>query len=142
MLDRIGNTPWGTFGRMELPDGWNCVTLEPPWRHNARGDSCIPAGEYAMELRASPIVSRITHGDYQRGWEITEIPKRDFIMIHPGNFADDDSDTDGCVLIGRNYGVMDGRPGITASRATFKDFMQRLASHEEWRITIRWIQPE
>jgi len=142
MLDRIGSTPWGAFGRMQLPDGWHCVTVEPPWRHNARGESCIPAGEYAMELRPSPLISRITHDDFTRGWEIGGVPKRDDILIHPGNFADEDGDTDGCVLVGRSYGVMDGKPGITASRATFKDLMTRLDEFNQWRIAIRWITPE
>jgi hypothetical protein len=142
MLDRIGNTQWGAFGRMHLPDGWVCMTVEPPWRHNAHGESCIPAGDYVMEMRQSPIVARITHNDFTRGWEIIGVPKRDLIMIHPGNFAGDDGDTDGCVLVGRAYGVMDCKPGITASRATFKDLMERLNQLTKWRIVIRWITPE
>jgi len=142
MLDRIGSTPWGTFGRMQLSTGWHCVTVEPQWKRNAKGESCIPAGEYPMTMRSSPIVARITNSKFHRGWEITGVPNRDLIMIHPGNFGDDDGDSDGCVLVGRAYGVMDGRPGITASQATFKDLMERLSEQTEWRLAIRWIVPE
>lgn len=138
-LDRIGSTVWGTLGRLELPGGWNCCTLEPQWRNNARGESCIPAGEYAMHMRQSPIVARITKARHMRGWEVDGVPGRDLIMIHPGNWQDD---SNGCLLVGRAFAVISGKPGITASGAAFDDLMKRLADREEWRIQIRWKSPE
>lgn len=138
-LDRIGSTVWGTLGRLELPDRSFFCTLEPQWRNNARGESCIPAGEYPMKMRQSPIVARTTSKEFMRGWEIQDVPGRDLIMIHPGNWQ---HNSNGCVLVGRSFEVIDGKPGISASRAAFRDLMHRLAACDDWRIRIRWVAPE
>lgn len=138
-LDRAGSTPWGTLGRLVLPDGATFCTMEPPWRANARGESCIPAGEYPLEMRQSPMVKRTSGGKFARGWEIQDVPNRDLIMLHPGNWH---TDSNGCVLVGRQFDVLQCRPGITASRAAFADMMQRLAARDAWRILVRWVSPE
>lgn len=138
-LDRMGSTPWGTFGTLRLPDGTAFPSVEPHWEYNARGKSCIPAGEYLMALRASPIVARTSGKEFHAGWEIAGVPDRSLIMIHPGNWA---SDSNGCVLVGRAHTVINGTPGVSASRAAFKDLMHRLAAREQWRIAVRWATPE
>lgn len=138
-LDRIGSTIWGALGRLELPDGTAFCTLEPRWQNNAVGASCIPAGDYPMGQRNSPIVYRTSGFAFARGWEIQDVPKRDLIMLHPGNWQDDST---GCVLVGRAFAVINGKPGITASRAAFKDMMNRLSKHSDLSIRIRWTTPE
>jgi hypothetical protein len=138
-LERMGSTPWGTLGQIELPGGASFCTMEPRWEHNARGVSCIPAGIYGLDKRSSPIVDRTTGGVFKRGWEIVGVPGRDLIMLHPGNWA---TDSNGCVLIGRAHVVMDGKPAISASRAAFADLMKRLNERIEWRIEIKWTIPE
>ena len=138
-LDRVGSTRGGTFGTLYLPDGTHFKTLEPVWQYNAQGVSCIPAGDYFMARRNSPIVARTSKGEFTRGWEIKPVPDRSLIMIHPGNWQ---HDSNGCLLVGRAHAVISGKPGVTASRAAFKDLMHRLATREEWGIAIRWIQPE
>lgn len=70
----------------------------------------IPPGEYPMHLRT---VGGF-HEDYKRyydrkfgaGWhqgmiEIDDVPGRDFILLHVGNFI---KDTKGCSLCGLTYG--------------------------------------
>lgn len=138
-LDRTAHTVWGTFGRLQLPDGTAMVTLERQWEHNAKGKSCIPAGTYGMEMRNSPIVARITKGLHSRGWEIQGVPGRSLIMIHPGNWQDN---SNGCVLVGRAQAVISGKPGISASGAAFDDLMRRLSIRNGWQIQIRWTNPE
>lgn len=138
-LARMGSTPWGTFGTLRLPDGSSFPTVEPQWQYNARGVSCIPAGEYRMEMRNSPTVAKTSGYEFSRGWEITGVPDRSLIMIHPGNWA---SNSNGCILVGRAHAVIRGKPGVTASRAAFKDFMQRCGRNAEWTISINWINPE
>lgn len=138
-LDRIGSTPWGTLGRLELPGGAAFVTLEQPWRNNAKGESCIPAGVYPMEMRQSPMVYRTSAKQFARGWEIRGVPNRSLIMVHPGNWMDD---SNGCILVGRQFDVIKGKPGITSSRAAFTDMMGRLSMRDDWRIEIRWVTPE
>lgn len=138
-LDRMGSTPWGTFGTLRLPDGSAFPTLEPQWQYNAKGKSCIPAGEYAMAMRGSPIVAKTSGHEFKSGWEVTGVPNRDLIMIHPGNWQ---HNSNGCILVGRAHTVITGKPGVSASRAAFADLMGRLAQHTEWRIAIRWATPE
>ena len=138
-LSRMGSTPWGTLGTLRLPDGTAFPTVEPVWQYNARGVSCIPAGEYEMKMRSSPMVAKTSGFEFQRGWEITGVPDRSLIMIHPGNWA---SNSNGCILVGRAHAVIQGKPGVTASRAAFKDLMTRLARAEEWAISISWTNPE
>lgn len=135
-LDRMGSTPWGTFGTLRLADGTAFPTVERPWEYNAPGKSCIPAGEYLMALRGSPVVQRTSGNAFRSGWEIQGVPGRDLIMIHPGNWMDD---SNGCVLVGRAHAVINGKPGVTASRAAFKDLMHRLARRESWRLAVRWV---
>lgn len=138
-LTRMGSTPWGTFGTLRLPDGTAFPTVEPQWLHNAAGSSCIPAGEYDMAMRSSPIVAKSSGFEFPRGWEVTGVPDRRLIMIHPGNWA---SDSNGCILVGRAHVVLGGKLGVSASRAAFKDLMGRLAKDNDWRIDITWAMPE
>ena len=138
-LNRLGSTPWGTLGTLGLPDGTSFPTVEPRWENNAKGKSCIPAGTYAMGLRSSPIVYRTSGQAFKKGWEIKGVPKRSLIMIHPGNWA---SDSNGCILVGWAHTVIKGQPGVSASRAAFKDLMARMGTRADWRIEINWTTPE
>ncbi|MFP5465149.1 MAG: DUF5675 family protein [Gammaproteobacteria bacterium] len=138
-LQRMGSTPWGTFGTLRLPDGTAFPTVEPRWEYNAIGKSCIPAGVYLLAMRASPIVRRTSGGEFNSGWEVTGVLNRSLIMIHPGNWA---GDSNGCILPGRAHTVINGVPGVSASRAAFKDLMQRLARQDQWTLSINWINPE
>ena len=133
-LEREGSSPWGTFGRLQVGD-WECCTVEPRWRGNAVGQSCIPDGNYRMSLRESPMVARTTSGRFQRGWEVTDVPGRTFVMIHPGNWA---RNSDGCILVGRSHAIVGNEPGITSSQDTFSALMERLASADEWDLHVLW----
>lgn len=53
--------------------------LELPWLNNERSVSCIPAGTYDCE--------RINHPKYGHCWLVKNVPGRDGILIHTGNFA-------------------------------------------------------
>lgn len=152
-LDRMGSTQWGTFGVLRMPDRKTIFrTVEQPWESNAVGKSCIPAGEYGMSMRPSPMVERTSGGLFHAGWEVVSVPGRSLIMIHPGNWSrmdvdgdgvtDFKGDTEGCILVGRAFAIIDCKPGVTSSRAAFKDLMNRLATRDDWRILIRWVAPE
>lgn len=138
-LERFASTSWGTLGRLEVPGGFSCATMEPRWEHNARGVSCIPAGSYVLDKRNSPIVDRTTGGVFHRGYEITGVKGRDLIMIHPGNWA---SDSNGCILVGRAHVIMSNKLAVSSSRPAFTDLMRKLDEREDWRIVINWVNPE
>lgn len=126
-LSRYYEDKWQTFGYLTLPNGWGCYTLELPWRHNVRQVSRIPEGEYSLKFRQSPLISRITKGEYTSGWEVVKVTGRDYIMIHPGNWP---SDTEGCILVGQAPIKIAGRWGVPSSRATFREFMRNAADLE------------
>ena len=44
-LVRHAYLPVGTFGRLWLP-GFDCWTVERPWKNNRRNVSCFPIGTY------------------------------------------------------------------------------------------------
>lgn len=110
-----------TLGRWETETGFSCYTLELPWRNNERGRSCIPEGTYDLRVRESEVVHRTTGGEFQEGFEIVGVPFRTWIMVHPGNWA---KDTNGCILVGKQFWWSDKGPMVKASRATFREFMK------------------
>jgi hypothetical protein len=122
-----------TLGKLSLPDGWSCYTLENPWKDNQARVSCIPEGGYALGLRESPVVQRTTSGRYREGWEVQDVPDRTFVMVHPGNW---EHNTEGCILPGRAFS-WDGRHGpmVTHSQDTFDALMARLDAGT-WRLRI------
>src|SRR5512137_107271 len=72
----------GTEGVLLAP-GFSCYTLELPWRDNMSNISCIPSGEYKCVIRHSPKMGN-------KYW-VKKVPKREYILIHSGNFAGDTS---------------------------------------------------
>lgn len=86
-------------------------TLELPWLDNKRRISCIPTGEYKVIPRYS--------NKYGKHFHILDVPNRDLILIHVGNYY---LQTLGCILVGD--GLLDinkdGILDITNSSKTIK----------------------
>lgn len=133
ILTRFAYSPDGTFGRLVLPGGWSCFTVERPWKDNEPFESCIPDGVYDLKRRRSPVVERTSGGDYLEGWEVCDVPGRTYIMIHPGNWP---RNFEGCIGVGKKYMVMQGANGVTESGITFAELMGKLDGGE-WKIDIR-----
>ncbi len=134
VLERFAYSPDGTFGRLKLPNGFTCYTVERPWLSNKQRESCIPDGIYTLEKRRSPVVERTSGGDYLEGWEVTHVPGRTYIMLHPANWP---HNVEGCIGVGREYMIMDGENGVTKSRLTFAQVMAGLDGRDTWNIDIR-----
>lgn len=131
-LTRFAYTPYGTFGRIRV-GGKEFFTVERPWNNNESNVSCIPEGTYTLRMRDSGVVSRSTGGAYSRGWEVTNVKGRSFIMIHPGNTLDD---LQGCIAPGKSLGVVGGKWAVSASRQAFDELMKTLAGQSEWKLAI------
>lgn len=69
----------GTNGIITLNGELVCYTIELPWRNNAPGISCIPAGTYMVEKRFSR--------KFQWHLHLTGVPGRNLILVHPANNA-------------------------------------------------------
>lgn len=140
ILERFAYAPDGTFGRLKMPNGKVFFTVERPWLGNKPFESCIPDGIYMLERRRSPVVERTRGGDYLEGWEVTHVPGRTFIMIHPGNWP---RNFEGCIGVGTQYMVIkdpyDGqwKSGVASSRKAFAQVMGALDGRETWRLEIR-----
>lgn len=102
---------YGAEGALRF-EGW---ALEPPWRDNRRGESCIPCGLYGLAWR----VSR----RYGRHLLVQETTPRQFILLHAGNYP---RDTEGCILPGLRKADLDGdgRPDVAASRAALRRVLE------------------
>ncbi|RWX03366.1 DUF5675 family protein [Flavobacterium cerinum] len=116
ILSRQKSDDQQTLGKLEVFDAndqkvFECKTLELDWQNNARRESCIPTGTYKVTSRRS-----VKYGSH---FLINDVPKRDTILIHQGNYH---KDILGCILVGEKHTDInrDGYLDVTASKATLK----------------------
>ena len=129
-------TPDGeaTLGKLELPNGWSCYTLELPWKANQRMVSCIPEGAYALGLVSSPLVTRLSGGKHLKAWELLDVPNRSHILLHAGNYL---RDTRGCILVGAEHTKSDKGWMVSRSVVTYDQFVVEMAKLDKPYIEIR-----
>lgn len=103
-------------------------TLEPAWKDNARQTSCIPTGEYPLVFRTSARYARHLH--------VLDVPGRDLILIHAGNYR---KNTLGCILPGRTLAQLDGKAGldVTHSRVTLNGILSHIPAHGGRLIVVK-----
>jgi hypothetical protein len=122
---RVAKNEYGVFGVALLDHKAFCVTLEPMDLRNAQDISCIPLGTYTCMRKLSP-----HFGDT---FEVTNVPGRANILIHPGNSR---SDTHGCILLARKFGVLGKDRAILNSGDTFKEFLDYTKALHEFSLCI------
>ena len=83
-----------TIGELFINGERFCDTLENPWLDNQRNISCIPEGEYPVRLR----LARESATREYLHLLVQDVPNRDYILFHRGNFP---KDTSGCILVGQ-----------------------------------------
>lgn len=124
IIVRVAKDQDGTFGRMFLPGGAERASAEPPWKDNRTSVSCIPPGEYECELTESPHFGLCP--------EILNVPGRTHIRMHAGNFAGDaeagrKTDSEGCVLPGLRFAVLQGQGVVSGSRTALAELMDAVS---------------
>ncbi len=104
-------------------------TLERPWKDNDPDTSCIPEGVYTC----------IPHGwepdtavHMKKVWEITNVPNRSAILIHPANLV---SQLRGCVAAGLESGEINGLPAVLNSKAAIGE-LQSIIGENDFILTI------
>lgn len=122
-------TDAGIFGVLK---GTELVTLELNWRDNKRQVSCIPAGVYHCEHKASP--------KYGLCYHVNDVPNRSNILIHSANFAGlaskgQRADLQGCIAIGLRKGELYEQPALLDSRAGVKAFV-KLMNKQPFELRI------
>ena len=131
ILYRLTRSDQGTEGMLATED-FNCKTLELPCRDNQKQVSCIPPGEYDVEIRLS--------NKYGRIYWVRKVPDRTYILIHSGNYAGDTSKNFkshvmGCILLGQKRGFLGGQVAVLNSRITVRRFMEEM-EYEKFKLTI------
>ena len=144
----------GTFGSLTIEGSpFNCRTLELPWRGNARGVSCFPAGVYLFKWRTdSP-----KHGQVYEEWddpatlEREDVPERTNCQIHSANLAGDATQgyvrqLEGCIALGYDVTTFpSGRApagtrhqkGVILSREAVMGFATAL-NRETFKLIVKW----
>jgi len=126
-IKRISMGDKATFGvLLDTYDVPFALTGERAWLGNASGVSCIPAGNYTCNRVQSP-----HFGDV---FEVSNVPNRGHILFHKGNIPEHDSR--GCILVGEQFGYLDGEPAVLASGKGFNEFMDMLSSVDSFALTI------
>ncbi|MEH0154788.1 DUF5675 family protein [Limibacter armeniacum] len=130
ILTRLQDDGVQTLGRLHVYNGidqlMEACTLELSDKSNQRNISCIPRGTYTVTPRKTE----------KRGWhfEITGVPGRTFILIHPGNYY---THIQGCVLLGDKHVDInrDNRKDVANSTKTCKTLWDSIGQ-QEWQLQI------
>jgi hypothetical protein len=138
-LLRTENTSDGVFGLLKAGT-YTFVTVEDDWKDNAKGQSCIPAGTYRLRRT-------VFHKHGYEAFEVTGVPGRTRILIHPANTEED---IEGCIGVGLRRGHLQVRDeddpahplvtkrAVVASQEAFRRFMQEMAHIDEAELLIEW----
>jgi len=105
---------------------FKCKTLELPDKNNAHKVSCIPKGIYHVEKRKS--------AKYGGHFHILNVPGRDMILIHSGNYY---TQILGCVLVGDGFADInhDGHRDVLNSKKTLLRLIKVMPQSFELEIS-------
>jgi hypothetical protein len=117
---------WGigtpaTQGELSIDGTFECFTEEDqvrsPDEPKVPGETAIYEGRYRVIVDWSNRFQKYMP-------HILGVPNFDGIRIHSGNTADQ---TEGCVLVGKERGTLNGEPAVLNSRAAFAVFFDKFA---------------
>lgn len=129
-LVRVSQSELGTFGVLLHGKTPFALTLERPWSNNEPNVSCIPPGEY--------LCRRVNSPRFGETFEVLGVDRRSHILFHGGNTIED---THGCILIGEEFGVINGVPAVLSSQRGFTELKHRTAHVDELTIWIDEVHP-
>lgn len=125
-LKRVLFTDDGTQGVLISDGRLRFLTMEPEWKDNVRGISCIPEGSYLCKRVDTP-----KHGNT---FEVLQVPGRDSILIHSGNT---EADTEGCILLGMEAGEIDGKRAVLRSKEAFGKFFELTNDKQTFMLNVK-----
>jgi len=130
----------GTFGQLVMPGCPMLYTMEDDWLDNLRGKSCIPEGDYEL-VRSMFYRHRI------ETFEVTGVPDRSRILIHPANTEED---VEGCIGLGLRLGEIFVRKdedtgavgvmkkAVVSSKQAFNTWMWAMQGYDTAVLQVRW----
>ena len=126
-LKRVSIIDQGAFGVLIDSHGIPfAVTLERTYK--------LPDGTQSIKI--IPGVYLCTHTMYYKGAYATfeiNVEGHERILFHKGNV---ETDSEGCVLIGEQFEVLNNVPAILQSGKGFAEFMAKVGDMEEFYLTI------
>jgi hypothetical protein len=127
-LKRLTEVYGATVGRWIIPGVDQPLwTLERPWLNNKPRISCIPKGEYRCQPHGWKAYTK-----FREVWEVTRVPGRIGIILHPLNTVDE---TEGCVGIGMGLMVDAGSVRLIRSRDAF-DLLRKTIGEKAFDLTV------
>jgi Family of unknown function (DUF5675) len=116
-LNRFKGDAKQTLGELLFEGKEVAKTLELAWNNNNNRISCIPTGVYKVVRRKS--------AKYGNHFHVTNVPKRDFILIHNANYH---YQLLGCIAVGRQHLDInkDGFLDVTESKNTMAKLLKLL----------------
>ena len=125
-LNRFQQDQKQTLGELLFNGQEVAKTLELTWKQNKNRISCIPTGIYKVVRRISD--------KYGEHFHVLDVPQRDYILMHHGNYAGSlnpktgKSDILGCILPGKAHLDLnkDGIKDITDSKKTMQKLLKLL----------------
>jgi hypothetical protein len=132
-ITRFETDDLGTRGDLMTDSGFQCCTMEPPWRSNENDFSCIPPGVYKCKKVKSP-----KHGER---YQVLKVKGREGILFHSGNWAGDSkkgfkTHSLGCILPGRAFDKIAGQLAVLSSRDALAGFEADLDG-EDFELTVK-----
>lgn len=142
--DRASDT--GVFGRLYVNGRDFGVTVEQPWRDNAKGRSCVPEGDYELRPWDSDRYGRVVvlvNPALQVYAIEAAIPReqrgiaRSACLIHAANWP---HQLQGCIAVGRRLAHLPPHgPGISDSRETLQRLRSLWGDRRGMTLSIRWV---
>jgi hypothetical protein len=116
-INRYKSDDKQTLGEMLYQGRVIAKTLELPWLQNNSKVSCIPTGTYKVVRRKS--------AKYGNHFHITNVPGRQFILIHNANYH---YQLLGCIAVGKDHADInnDGYLDVTSSKLTMSKLLVQL----------------
>lgn len=136
---------YGVFGSLDIDGEPFCVTTEQPWRDNAKGKSCVPAGEYELRPWDSQTFGSVvvlvspTLMVYPREVDVPDGQRgigRTSCLIHAANWP---HQLQGCIAVGEQIrSVAPHGMAVTRSNPTLDRLRALWGDRKGHSLIIRW----
>jgi len=122
-LIRVSVSSVGCFGVLLCSGIPFAVTLERSFSDGPK----IPDGLWTCQQ------TTFLSGGYDT-YEVMNVPGHSRLLIHRGNLP---NDSDGCILLGRAFGLIQDSPAILNSLDAFTEFIRLVAGKPQFQLLIR-----
>lgn len=127
LLTRVYIGPEGAFSTLAEDN-------KPPFavalEHTYGNDVKLPVGKYTCRRG----LHQLKNGPPFITFEVMDVPGHSGILFHKGNVEDD---SEGCILLGLQFGNIQGQPAVMQSASAFIFFMSRQSDVDSFTLEVR-----